>query len=79
MENNNIIDDLNIRFSYNGDLGILQQKTMSNKQFVRILLQNGIITHKEYMALVQAIHDHFMEEIKNVLQNPQYYIDTIGG
>lgn len=79
MENNNIIDDLNIRFSYNGDLGILQQKTMSNKQFVRILLQNGIITHKEYMALVQAIHDYFMEEIKNVLQNPQYYIDTIGG
>lgn len=76
---NNIIDDLNIRFSYNGNLGRLQQKTIDNKQFVRILLQNGIITHEEYIALMQAIHDYFMEEIEGVMENPQYYIDTIGG
>lgn len=76
---NNIIDDVNIRFSYNGNLGRLQQKTIDNKQFVRILLQNGIITHEEYITLMQAIHDYFMEEIKGVMENPQYYIDTIGG
>ena len=76
---NNIIDDFNIRFSYNGNLGRLQQKTIDNKLFANILLQNGIITHEEYMSLMQAIHDYFMEEIKSVLENPQYYIDTIGG
>ena len=79
MENNNIIDDFNIRFSYNGNLGRLRQKTIDNKVFCGILLQNGIVSHEEYLKIMQAIQDYFVEEIRKVADNPQYFIDTIGG
>ena len=82
MENNKsmeVFNEFNIRFSYNGNLGRLQQKTIDNKVFCGILMQNGIISHEEYLEIMQAIQDYFVEEIRKVADNPQYFIDTIGG
>lgn len=68
---------INVRFSYNGSLGVLQQKTIDNKLFVNTLLQNDIITYDEYAYLIQRIHEYFIEQIQKVVNNPFFYIDTI--
>lgn len=70
---------INIEFSYNGNLGRLQQKTIDNKIFVGRLLQNGIISREEYREYMQKIAEYFVQEINKVAENPHYYIDTIGG
>lgn len=74
-----LFNEFNIKFSYNGNLGRLQQKTIDNKVFCGILLQNDIISHEEYSEIMQAIQDYFVEEIRKVADNPQYFTDTIGG
>lgn len=38
---------INIEFSYNGSLGVLQQKTIDNKAFCGRLLQNEVISRDE--------------------------------
>lgn len=70
---------INIEFSYNGNLGRLQQKTIDNKIFAGRLLQNGIISREEYREYMQKISEYFVQEINKVAENPHYYIDTIGG
>lgn len=70
---------IDIEFSYNGNLGILQQKTIDNKIFAGRLLQYGIISHEEYREYIQKISEYFVQEINKVIKNPHYYIDTIGG
>ena len=70
---------INIEFSYNGNLGRLQQKTIDNKIFAGRLLQNGIISHEEWREYMQKIAEYFIQEINKVAENPTYYIDTIGG
>jgi len=68
---------INIEFSYNGNLGILQQKTIDNKVFCGRLLQNGIINRDEWRKVMQAIQDYFVKQIQNVLNCPAHYTDTI--
>ena len=70
---------INIEFSYNGNLGRLQQKTIDNKIFVGRLLQNGIISHEEYREYMRKITEYFIQEINKVSENPLNYISTIGG
>ena len=70
---------INIKFSYNGNLGRLQQKTIDNKIFASRLLQNGIISHEEYREYMQKITEYFIQEINKVSENPLDYISTIGG
>ena len=70
---------INIEFSYNGNLGRLQQKTIDNKIFAGRLLQNGIISYEEYREYMQKITEYFTQEINKVSENPLDYISTIGG
>ena len=70
---------INIEFSYNGNLGRLQQKTIDNKIFAGRLLQNGIISHEEYREYMRKITEYFIREINKVSENPLNYISTIGG
>ena len=70
---------INIEFSYNGNLGRLQQKTIDNKIFAGRLLQNGIISRDEYREYMQKITEYFTQEINKVVENPLDYISTIGG
>ena len=70
---------INIKFSYNGNLGRLQQKTIDNKIFAGRLLQNGIISREEYREYMQKITEYFTQEINKVAENPLDYISTIGG
>ena len=70
---------INIEFSYNGNLGRLQQKTIDNKIFAGRLLQNGIISHEEWREYMQKIAEYFTQEINKVAENPLDYISTIGG
>lgn len=70
---------INIEFSYNGNLGRLQQKTIDNKIFAGRLLQNGIISREEYREYMQKITEYFTQEINKVAENPLDYISTIGG
>ena len=70
---------INIEFSYNGNLGRLQQKTIDNKIFAGRLLQNGIISREEWREYMQKITEYFAQEINKVAENPLDYISTIGG
>jgi len=70
---------INIEFSYNGNLGRLQQKTIDNKIFAGRLFQNGIISHEEWREYLQKITEYFIQEINKVSENPLDYISTIGG
>ena len=67
---------INIEFSYNGNLGRLQQKTIDNKIFAGRLLQNGIISREEYREYMQKITEYFTQEINKVAENPLDYIST---
>ena len=67
---------INIEFSYNGNLGRLQQKTIDNKIFADRLLQNGIISREEYREYMQKITEYFTQEINKVAENPLGYIST---
>ena len=69
---------INIEFSYNGNLGRLQQKTIDNKIFAGRLLQNGIISRDEYREYMQKITEYFTQEINKVAENPLDYTSTIG-
>lgn len=66
-----------IKFHYNGNLGILQQKTIDNKIFCGKLLQNGVITRDERKALMEEICDYFVQEIKKVIEAPYSYTNTL--
>lgn len=68
---------IDIEFSYNGNLGVLQQKTIDNKIFAGRLIQNGIISREEYLEYIQKITEYFIQEINKVMGNPTYYINTI--
>ena len=72
---NKVFELLDIRFSYNGELGRLQQKTIDNRSTCNSLLQWNVITHEEYKEAMQAINDYFVEQIKRVLDNPEHYIN----
>ena len=72
---NKVFELLDIRFSYNGELGRLQQKTIDNRSTWNSLLQWNVITHEEYKETMQAINNYFVEQIKGFLDNPQHYIN----
>ena len=65
---------INIEFSYNGNLGELQQRTIDNKVFAGRLLQSGIISREEWRECIKEIADYFRQEINNVAENPLDYI-----
>ena len=65
---------INIEFSYNGNLGYLQQRTIDNKVFAGRLLQNGIISREEWRECIKEISDYFKQEINKAAENPLDYI-----
>lgn len=65
---------INIEFSYNGNLGELQQRTIDNKVFAGRLLQSGIISREEWRECIKEIADYFRQEINKVVENPLDYI-----
>ena len=69
---------INIEFSYNGNLGELQQRTIDNKMFAGRLLQSGIISREEWRECIKEISDYFTQEINKVAENPLDYTSTIG-
>ena len=68
---------INIEFSYNGNLGELQQWTIGNKMFAGRLLQSGIISREEWRECIKEISDYFTQEINKVAENPLAYIDIV--
>ena len=68
---------INIEFSYNGNLGELQQWTIGNKMFAGRLLKTGIISREEWRECIKEIYDYFTQEINKVAENPLDYIDII--
>lgn len=70
---NKALQLIDIQFLYNGNLGILQQKTIDNKQVCNNLLQSKIITYEEYTEALKAICDYFLEQIQKVAENPLHY------
>ena len=68
---------INIEFSYNGNLGELQQRTIDNKVFAGRLLQSGIISREEWRECLQEISDYFRQEINKVAENPLDYISIV--
>ena len=64
---------LSIKFSYNGDLGILQQKTKDNIETCGKLAQWEIITYEEYQEVIKVINNYFLEQIQKVAENPLFY------
>ena len=70
---NNIIK---IDFLYNGNLGILQQKTIDNKIFCYRLLQNGIINRDEWDNTMQLIQAYFEKQIQKAIENPLYFVNS---
>lgn len=69
-----IHDLINIKFSYNGNLGELQQRTIDNKVFAGRLLQNGIISREEWRECIKEISDYFKQEINKAAENLLDYI-----
>ena len=74
-----IHDLINIEFSYNGNLGELQQRTIDNKVFAGRLLQNGIISREEWRECIKEISDYFKQEINKAAENPLDYISRQDG
>ena len=70
---------INIEFSYNGNLGELQQRTIDNKVFAGRLLQNGIISREEWRECIKEISDYFKQEINKAAENPLDYISRQDG
>jgi len=65
-----------IEFSYNGNLGTLQQKTKDNLKFAEKLEYLEIITPEEYKELYILITDYFKKQLNKVISNPtEYYIN----
>lgn len=64
---------LDIEFLFGGNLGKLQQKTIYNKEVCNSLLINGVITRDEYNEAMKEINDYFLKQIKEVVDNPQFY------
>ena len=59
-------DILNIEFSYNGDLGILQHTTKANLQKIEELARLGIVGDKEtYDELKKCTIDYFSKQLEN--------------
>ena len=69
-----ITDYIDIKFSYNGDLGKLQHQTQANLQTIQMLLLNKIITREEYEKLGEDIVDYFQKTIESASKNIYYYI-----
>ena len=70
---------INIEFSYNGNLGELQQRTIDNKIFAGRLLQSGIISREEWRECIKEISDYFRQEINKAAENPLDYISRQDG
>ena len=71
-------DLINIEFPYNGNLGVLQQRTIDNEIFCGRLLQAGIVSRDEWRETMNAIGGYFAGEIKKIAEHPAHYIDTLG-
>jgi len=69
-----ITDFIDVKFSFNGDLGVLQHQTQSNLKTAYKLAMNEVITHEEYKKLSQDIVDYFQDMIESVNKNIYFYI-----
>lgn len=63
-----------VDFSYNGNLGVLQQKTKDNLLELARLNKLGVLSNEKFEELEEKTRNYFTQEIKKVLASPNYYI-----
>lgn len=66
---------LNIRFSYNGDLGTLQQKTKDNLHTIEMLQFINVISSAEAKELRDECKSYFKEQIEIAAKSPNFFIE----
>ena len=64
-----------IEFSYNGNLGILQQKTKNNLMLAQKLEYLEIITPEDYKLLCEKITTYFTEQLKKASESIYNFIN----
>ena len=55
---------IDIKFSYNGDLGRLQHQTQANIKTINMLALNEIITSDERKQLLNEVCNYFTEQLQ---------------
>lgn len=71
----NLIWEFNLDFSYNADLGTLQQHTKDNIKMLHILRRKEIITAEEHEILHNFCYDYFKKAVAKVLEQPYFYLN----
>lgn len=70
---------LNLKASYNGDLGTLQKNTQHSIRTLRHLINCGIIDNgtrgEVFEKYYEIIKNNFITEIKKVLDSTDFYIN----
>lgn len=63
-----------IEFSYNANLGALQERTEANLKTARILLDKEAISYEDYKKLKVDIYKYFIDQIEKIKNDPFYFI-----
>ena len=66
---------LNLKASYNGDLGTLQKNTQHSIRTLRHLTSLGILNNEQYEKYYNTIKNYFDSELKKALENTNFYIN----
>ena len=69
-----IFQKYEIEFSYNGNLGTLQQKTKDNLMLAQKLEQLEIITIEDYKLICEKIMTYFTEQLKRASESAYNFI-----
>jgi len=65
---------VDLKPSYNGDLGVLQHKVSDTIKFIERLLINNFIDRVEYDYMFKTTIDYFASEINKVNKCSMFYI-----
>lgn len=69
-------DIITVCFEYDGNLGVLQQKTRDNIEAINNLRSCGAISDLEAKELRADCKNYFKEEIQKVLDSPSFFIEV---
>ena len=65
---------IKVEFSYNGNLGKLQNQTEANLKSLSSLYDNGIIDYSSYKEIRENIVIYFIKESQRVCDYPMNYL-----
>lgn len=66
---------ITVCFDYNGDLGVLQQKTKDNLETINRLQFEHVISYEDAKEVREDCKNYFKEEIQKVLDSLVRFID----